>query len=481
MENILTPSCIFKVLDADATVPAALNPGGLGEFLSGAAAKIGLILSEDGIKVNVNRLYDGYGEIDITERHLTINAENREAELLALGYLRQLSAYYEERLPICSIRFEKPDQGYRGIHLDCSRHFFSTKEIRRLLSVFTVLGFNIFHWHLTDDQGWRFPVEGYPLLKEIASKRLDPEYDDGRMEGGFYSVEDLKDIVGYAEALGITVIPEIELPGHATALLAAYPEFGCTGKKLSVPKKWGVFEDVMNPTSTELWTFLDRAIETLAKIFPGPYIHIGGDECPHVQWETHEGCQEIMKENDLKTTMELQGWFTTKVARIVASYGKRAMGWDEIVDAPKIDRNVIIMSWRGLEGARKATSRGHQVILCPEAGGGCYFDRHQSTDDWEPGNLTVSPLKCVYDLDFNMKELKPEERALILGGQGNMWTEKLRFGRLVEYMYFPRAFALSENLWRGDERNWDEFLDRRKAIFRILVDLDMAFSTASWS
>ena len=481
MNNILTPSCTLEVLSERSAVPAALNTAGLGEFLAGAAAKMGLKLSDDGIKVNVNQIYDGFGKIEISDSHIEINAENEEAQLLSLGYLRQLSAIYEGKLPACNISFEKPEQGYRGIHLDCARHFFSTGEIKRLLSVFAVLGFNIFHWHLTDDQGWRFPVEGYPLLEEIASKRLDPEYDDGRMEGGFYQMEDLKDIVNYAAALGITVIPEIELPGHATALLAAYPEFGCTGKKLSVPKKWGVFEDVMNPTSDKLWVFIDKAIKTLADVFPGPYIHIGGDECPHVQWEKNESCQKAMKENGLKTTMELQGWFTTKVARIVSSYGKRAMGWDEIVDAPEIDKSVIIMSWRGLDGARKATSRGHQVILCPEAGGGCYFDRFQSTDDWEPGNLTISPLKCVYNLDFNMMELKPEERALILGGQGNMWTEKLRFGRSIEYMYFPRTFALAENLWRGDKRNWKEFEERRKYIFRILVDLDMAFSTAEWS
>ena len=480
MNNLLTPDCNIEVLKEDLTVPAALDPAGLGEFLAGAAAKMGVALSEDGIKVNINHPYEGYGELIINENAITINGENEEAELLALAYIRQLSAIYDGKLPICHIRYDAPEQGYRGIHLDCSRHFFSTNEIRRLLSVFAVLGFNFFHWHLTDDQGWRFPVEGYPLLEEISSKRLDPEYDDGRTEGGFYSVSDMKDIIEYAKALGITVIPEIELPGHATALLAAYPEFGCTGKKLSVPKKWGVFEDVMNPASKPLWIFIEKAIGTLASIFPGPYIHIGGDECPHVQWETNSDCQKIMKENNLKDTMELQGWFTSRVASIVKANGRRAIGWDEIVDAPDIDRDVIIMSWRGLEGARKATARGHQVILCPEAGGGCYFDRHHTSDDWEPGNLTISPLNCVFDLDFNMKELKKEERALILGGQGNMWTEKLRFGRSIEYMYFPRAFALAENLWRGDGRNWDEFQSRRKNIYKLLIDLDMAFSTARW-
>lgn len=482
VNNVLTPMCsVEKSYEKKTIKKASFNPA-LPDYLKIAGKRLGLPFSSKGIPLTFSdKPYDNhYGIVEVYENFIIIYGENEEAARLALGYLDQLYLIYDGKIPCSAFFFEKPVSGYRGFHLDCCRHFFTVNEIKRLLKTFSVFGFNIFHWHLTDDQGWRFSVPGYPKLKSVASKRASVDYKDGRMYGGFYENDDLRAVVKYASDLGITVIPEIETPGHAVALLAAYPEFGCTGNKIEVETSYGIFEDVMNPASEKLWVFLDKAVAKLASIFPGPYIHIGGDECPHVQWENHPECRAIMEQEGLKDTMELQGWFTSKMARLVANYGKRAMGWDEVVDAPEIDKSVIVMSWRGLNGAIKATSRGHNVILCPEAGGGCYFDRYYTSDDWEPGNLSLSPLKNVFDLDFSMEELPEDCQKLIMGGQGNMWTEVLRSGRAIEYMYFPRALALAENLWLGKNRDWKSFEKRRMALYKVLIGLDMTFSTARW-
>lgn len=345
----------------------------------------------------------------------------------------------------------------------------------------SLVGFNYFHWHLTDDQGWRFPVPGYEKLEEISSKRhIYDNNDQKHVHQGFYQREDLEYVNKYCKEKGITVIPEIETPGHAEALLASYPEFGCTGNKIEVQNNWGVFENVMNPASETLWVFLDAAVKELASIFDGPFIHIGGDECPHTQWEDHEGCKAIMAENGLSDTSELQGWFTSCVSEIVKKYGKRAIGWDEVVDAPEIDKDVVVMSWRGLNGARTATSRGHNVILCPE-NGGCYFDRYPSVDPWELGNLSLSIPKDSYDLDISMKELEEDRRNLILGAQCCIWGEKIHSGREMEFMLFPRAYILAENLWLGEERkDWDKIKDRKDILALLSYKMDLLCNPGKW-
>ena len=345
----------------------------------------------------------------------------------------------------------------------------------------SLVGFNYFHWHLTDDQGWRFPVPGYDKLEEISSKRYIYDNNDQKhVHQGFYHREDLEYVNEYCKEKGITVIPEIETPGHAEALIAAYPEFGCTGNKIEVQNNWGVFENVMNPSSPQLWVFLDAAIKELSSIFDGPFIHIGGDECPHTQWEDHEGCKAIMEENGLSNTSELQGWFTSRVSEIVKKYGKRAIGWDEVVDAPEIDKDVVVMSWRGLNGARTASSRGHNVILCPE-NGGCYFDRYPSLEPWELGNLSLSIPKDSYDLDISMKELEEDRRNLILGAQCCIWGEKIHSGREMEFMLFPRAYILAENLWLGEERkDWEKIKDRKDILALLSYKMDLLCNPGKW-
>ena len=418
--------------------------------------------------------------VEITEEGITITGKGKDELDLGQSYLRQLKLIFDARLPICSFSFYSPSYRYRGFHIDCVRHFVSVEELKRLIDAMSLVGYNYFHWHLTDDQGWRFAVPGYDRLETISSTRYIYDNNDQKhVHKGFYSREDLEAIEEFSKERGITVIPEMETPGHAEALLSAYPEFGCTGKEIPVQNNWGVFENVMNPSSPELWVFLEKAIAELASVFHGPFIHIGGDECPHKQWEGHQGCRKIMEEYGLKDTNELQGWFTSKASGIVKKYGKRAMGWDEVVDAPSIDKDVVVMSWRGLDGARKATARGHNVVLCPE-NGGCYMDRYQSHDPWELGNLSYSLPKESYDLDISMKELGEKERSLILGAQCCVWGEKLHSGREMEYMLFPRVFILGENLWLGDRKNWEKMKDRRKVLSDITWKLNLVSCPGSW-
>ncbi len=418
--------------------------------------------------------------VSVTENEIIIHGAGDDEIRQGENYITQLSLYYEGRIPLCSFEFYSPAVRYRGFHIDSVRHFFSVNELKRLIRGYALAGFNYFHFHLTDDQGWRFPVEGYPLLESISSKRFRYDNDDyNHTEGGFYTLDDLGEIESCCRSLGITVIPEIETPGHAEALLASYPEFGCTGKKIPVQSNWGVFENVMNPASEELWLFLDKAVSVLASVFHGPFIHIGGDECPHVQWKTNEKCLSLMKKEGIENVDELQGWFTSRMSAIVKKYGKRAIGWDEVVDASGVDESVVVMSWRGLEGAKKATGRGHEVILCPETNG-CYLDRYPSTDDWEKGNLSIGRPKDIYDLDISMKELPGEERKLVLGAECTLWCEKIDSGREAEMMIFPRAFILAENLWLGERKNWEEIKSKRRALHDLCFHLDLVCSPLRW-
>ena len=417
--------------------------------------------------------------VSITDGHATVCGTRPESAAQGLGYIRQLEVLFDGKVPVCEFDYSDPAFAYRGFLIDVCRHFMPVCELKRIINLMSMIGFNYFHWHLTEDQGWRFTVDGYPLLKEISSVRKVNEYVRHELHhGGIYSDDDLREIVDYAAGRNMTVIPEIEIPGHATALLAAYPEFGCTGNKLEVESRWGIFHDVLNPASPQLWKFLDAAIGKLASVFPGPYIHIGGDECPHTQWEENEACRALMKKHGLRDSFELQGWFTSKAAQLVARHGKRAMGWDEVVEAPSIDRSVIVMSWRGLEGARTASGRGHDVILCPQQG--LYFDKGYTSDPFEPAQWGSFSVRDTFEVDIAMHDMTPDRRAHILGGQCNIWTEQMHNGREVEYMMFPRAFALADSLWLGNTKNWERMKERRDAVRELCWKLDLLCSPARW-
>ena len=310
---------------------------------------------------------------------------------------------------------------------------------------------NTFHWHLTDDQGWRIEIKKYPKLTEIGAYRngsmvghySDQKFDDKRY-GGFYTQDDIKEIVAYANQRHITVVPEIEMPGHAVAALAAYPEYSCTGGPFEVGKIWGVLDDVFCPKD-ETFTFLENILSEVIDLFPSKYIHIGGDECPKVRWKACPKCQQRMKTENLKDEHELQSYFIQRIEKFVNAKGRKIIGWDEILEGG-LAPNAAVMSWRGTEGGIAAAKEKHYVVMSP--GSHCYFDHYQGEPKNEPiafGGYT--PVEKVYSFNPTPKELSADEAQYILGAQANLWTEYIETPSHVEYMIFPRMLALSEVVW----------------------------------
>lgn len=375
-----------------------------------------------------------------------------------------------------------PRFSYRGMHLDVARHFFPVEFVKKYIDLLAMHKFNRFHWHLTEDQGWRIEIKKYPRLTEIGAWRdstLVGNYGSGKYDGirygGFYTQEEIKEIVAYASERSITVIPEIELPGHSSAALAAYPEFGCFEKEVQVATTWGVFEDIYCPKE-ETFEFLEDVLDEVIELFPSTYIHIGGDEAPKKQWEESEIAQEIIKREGLKDEHELQSYFVGRIEKYLNSKGRQIIGWDEIMEgglAPK----ATVMSWRGESGGIEAAKLKHDVIMSPNASN--YFDHYQSEPtENEPiaiGGLTT--LQDVYGYEPVPSELTEEEAKYVLGAQGNVWTEYMHSGEKVEYMAFPRAIALSEVLWvQPNKKDWNDFLERLQQQFKRLDILDVNYA-----
>lgn len=375
-----------------------------------------------------------------------------------------------------------PRFGYRGMHLDVARHFFPVEFVKKYIDLLAMYKFNRFHWHLTEDQGWRIEIKKYPKLTEIGAWRdstLIGNYGSGKYDGirygGYYTQEEVKEIVAYASERFITVIPEIELPGHSSAALAAYPEFGCFEKEVQVATTWGVFEDIYCPKE-ETFDFLEDVLDEVIELFPSTYIHIGGDEAPKKQWEESEVAQEVIKREGLKDEHELQSYFVGRIEKYLNSKGRQIIGWDEIMEGG-LAPQATVMSWRGESGGIEAAKMQHNVIMSPNASN--YFDHFQSEPtENEPiaiGGLTT--LQDVYGYEPVPSELTEEEAKYVLGAQGNVWTEYMHSGEKVEYMAFPRAIALSEVLWdQRNERDWDDFLKRLQGQFKRLDILDVNYA-----
>ncbi|MCC6385723.1 MAG: family 20 glycosylhydrolase [Bacteroidia bacterium] len=363
---------------------------------------------------------------------------------------------------------------YRGLHLDVVRHFFSVSEVKKYIDVMAQYKLNRFHWHLTDDQGWRIEIKKYPKLIEIGSNRSESmtgAYDDQQFDntpyGGYYTQEDIREVVSYAAERSVEVIPEIEMPGHAMAALAAYPELSCNGGPFEVATSWGVFDDVFC-TTEPVFRFLESVLEEVCELFPGRYIHIGGDECPKTRWKTCSLCQTRIKTEGLKDENELQSWFVQRIEKFLEQKGKQVIGWDEILEGG-LDGKATIMSWRGTEGGIAAARQHHDVIMTP--GSHCYFDHYQASPELSPlafGGYT--PVDKVYHFSpVPDDSLTPEQKVYIIGAQGNLWTEYIIDFSHVQYMAYPRALALAEVLWSNPEhRNWDSFSSRLIQHFRRL-------------
>ncbi len=331
--------------------------------------------------------------------------------------------------------------------------------------------FNIFHWHLTDDQGWRIEIKRYPLLTQISSMRKETVIGhpkdtgnkfDGKPYGGFYSQEDIKEIVAYAEQLHITIVPEIEMPGHSVAALAAYPQYSCTGGPFEPMTVWGVSDEVYCAGNDSTFAFLENILTEVCALFPGKYIHIGGDECPKVRWKTCPKCQARIKNEHLANEEELQSYFIKRIVSFLGTKGKTVIGWDEILEGG-LAPDAMVMSWRGTEGGIAAAKQNHYVVMTP--GNPCYFDHYQSKDiTREPLAIGgYNPLKAVYDYDPTPKKLSDLYKAYIMGAQGNVWTEYMPDFAEVEYMAVPRMCALAEVLWSNPEdKNYKNFIKRLK-------------------
>lgn len=358
---------------------------------------------------------------------------------------------------------DAPQFSWRGMHLDVCRHFFSVQSIKKYIDALAAFKINTFHWHLTEDQGWRIEIKKYPKLTEIGSKRKEtivaknfkPYKGDDKPYGGFYTQEEIKEVVKYASDRFVTIVPEIEMPGHALAALTAYPEYSCNEKPLEVATEWGVFDDIYC-TKEETFVFLEDILTEVCALFPGTYFHIGGDEAPKTRWKTCPKCQNRMKEQGLKTEEQLQSYFVRRIEGFLAKKGKRLIGWDEILEGG-IAPAATIMSWRGTEGGIAAAKEGHDAVMTP--GSHCYFDHYQGEAIYEPlaiGGYTT--LEKVYNYNPIPQTLTEQESKHILGAQGNVWTEYMPDFERVEYMAFPRVLALSEVLWTNKKQhNWNNF------------------------
>lgn len=380
----------------------------------------------------------------------------------------------------CTIN-DYPRFGYRGMHLDVGRNFFPVTAIKKWIDVLALYKVNTFHWHLTDDQGWRIEIKKYPKLQTVAAyraetiighKRLDPHRFDGKPYGGYYTQQEVKEIVSYATERHINVIPEIEMPGHAQAALAAYPALGCTGGPYQTATYWGVFDNVYCAGKEETFKFLEDVLDEVLPLFPSHFIHIGGDECPKTQWKVCPHCQARIKAENLKDEHELQSYFIQRMEKYLNGKGREIIGWDEILEGG-LAPSATVMSWRGLEGGIAAAKMHHNVIMTPEKY--VYLDYYQSLYDGEQiaaGGYT--PLETVYGYEPVPETLTTEEAVYIKGVQANVWSEYINTPAKAEYMMFPRVFALAEIAWSPkSKRDYPGFLQRLRAQETLLDRLNI--------
>ena len=430
-------------------------------------------------------------ELKIEEENIFIESKNARGAFYAVQSLIQLlplpSDLNSFKIPCLRIK-DQPQFTYRGMHLDVGRHFFSVDFIKKYIDLMAKLKMNTFHWHLTEDQGWRIEIKKYPKLQEIAAYRKEtlighyndqPHQFDGKPYGGFYTQEQIKEVVAYAKTRQVTIIPEIEMPGHSQAAIAAYPELGCTGEQVEVATKWGVFDEVYCPKEST-FKFLEDVIDEVVSLFPGKYIHIGGDEAPKTNWKNCEYCQKLIRKEGLEDEHGLQSYFITRMEKYINSKGKQIIGWDEILEGG-LAPNATVMSWRGTKGAVQAAKEGHDVILTP--GSHCYFDHYQSENENEP--LAIGgflPLEKVYHFNPIPEGLTDKEAKHVLGAQGNVWTEYMQTEKQVEYMAFPRAIALSEVLWSSPKhKNYSDFIHRLEQYQKRLDQLEVNYANHIYS
>jgi hexosaminidase len=460
--------------------------------------------SPNAIILNYERLDNdiaGAYNLTVDKNGIYIAGDNETGVFYGLQTLLQLLDSKNETVS-CNVPYvtinDHPRFAYRGMHFDVARHFFPVEFVKKYIDYLAAYKFNTLHWHLTDDQGWRIEIKKYPKLTAVGGYRngtiigrYPGKANDSIYYGGFYTQAQIKDVVKYAADRHITIIPEIEMPGHASAAIAAYPQLSCfpdestkvpdntiwagstTGKQ--VQQTWGVFEDVFCP-SEYTFTFMENVLDEVTQLFPSKYIHIGGDESPTEAWKRSAFCQQLIKDKNLKDEHELQSYFIQRIEKYINSKGRHIIGWDEILEGG-LAPNATVMSWRGEEGGIAAAKQNHDVIMTP--GTYCYLDHSQSQNE---DSVTIGgylPLEKVYSYDPVPTGLNAQEAKHILGAQGNVWTEYMGNSSKVEYMIFPRLAALSEILWTPKEKkDWDYFERRLPSIFDRFDEQKINYSKA---
>ncbi|WP_420152840.1 family 20 glycosylhydrolase [Siphonobacter sp.] len=444
------------------------------------SAKASISLKIDSLKVSQP---EGY--------HLRIQSKNIELtghDLAGLFYgvqslVQMISQSADLRLPACSI-VDYPRFSYRGMHLDVSRHWFQVPFIKKYIDLLAQYKFNTFHWHLTDDQGWRIEIKRYPELQNVAAYRKEtlmghkrelPHRFDGKKYGGYYTQQEVREVVRYAAQRHITVIPEIEMPGHALAALSAFPALGCTGGPYQAATFWGIFDDVYCAGNDSTFTFLQNVLDEVVELFPSKYIHIGGDECPKTRWKSCPKCQARIRHEGLKDEHELQSYFIQRIEKYLLTKNREIIGWDEILEGG-LSPGATVMSWRGTEGGIEAMRQKHKAIMTPEPF--VYFDFYQSLYASEPTAAAwYTPLSKVYSYEPVPDSLTAEEASYLLGIQGNVWSEYLATEAHAEYMIFPRALAVAETAWSPKKgRTYPDFLRRLRLNEPMLKRLKVSYA-----
>ena len=421
-------------------------------------------------KVNGDEAYS----ILVTPKGVEISGKTAAGVFFGIQTLRKslpVGTAQAINLPAAQL-VSNPRFGYRGMHLDCSRHFFSVATVKRYLDIMALHGMNRLHWHLTDDQGWRVEIKKYPRLAEVGGWRNgttlghNSPVNDGIRYGGYYTQEEIRDIVRYAADRYITIIPEIDMPGHMLGALAAYPELGCTGGPYEVWGKWGVTDDILCVGKDHTLQFVKDVLDEVMQLFPGEYIHIGGDESPRVRWQECPLCQQRIRDLGIKSEGKksaealLQGWFTTQIQDYLAAHGRRIIGWDELLGCD-VDPSATIMSWRGAEPGAEGAKLGHDVVMTPV--GPLYFDYYQTSSTWnEPTAFGgCNTLEKVYNFEPVAEDLPADKRHHILGAQANLWTEYVTCEPQVQYQVLPRMAALAEVQWiQPKAKDYQDFKTR---------------------
>ena len=405
--------------------------------------------------------------LEIDTSAISISAQSPEALSRAMTSLQQLILLSKQGSKAVLPQLKMQDQAafsHRGLLLDCSRHFFSIEVLKKYVDLLALYKMNVLHWHLTEDQGWRLAIDAYPQLSQFAAYRIE---EDGRKYGGYYSKEEVRELVAYAEKRHVQIIPEIELPGHSQAAIAAYPHLSCTGDSVSVANDWGVFKEIYCAGNDSVFQFLEQVLTEVVELFPSPLIHIGGDEAPKSRWEACSKCQKRMKEHGLHTEEELQSYFIGRVAKFLNSKGRRIIGWDEILEGG-LEKTAILQSWRGVEGAVEAVEMGNEAILSPTSH--AYLDY----------DLKAIDLKKVYSFYPVPEGISEDQSHLVLGGECNMWTEHVPNEKTLDQKVFPRMIAMSEVLWSDSTgRDFEEFNERLQQHYSILEDYGVNYGMES--